>query len=227
MLVIAWNMMVCLIFFMLHLSTFLHFTHCQWDPVCTVLSNFFFRAIAVQDTEDVEAWGNLRPLFVCPIIVLCDGSISIMLFHGVWLSSRSMQLFVSHTNCLILHILMLCYLIVSPSVCVDHSHLWDGCMVTNSVDWHCRSIRGMGDELALNFTQVHSEELLKQRGEQQRLERDLEEASRRLTMAHREIRHLTDELDSLRKNEGYCGRSFSDVLVPSCKKKIGRKNASN
>ncbi|XP_031422588.1 coiled-coil domain-containing protein 30 isoform X3 [Clupea harengus] len=51
---------------------------------------------------------------------------------------------------------------------------------------------------------VHSEELLKQRGEQQRLERDLEEASRRLTMAHREIRHLTDELDSFRKNERYC-----------------------
>ncbi|XP_076131653.1 uncharacterized protein ccdc30 [Alosa pseudoharengus] len=52
---------------------------------------------------------------------------------------------------------------------------------------------------------VQSEELLKQREEQQRLERDLEEASRRLTMAHREIRHLTDELDSLQKNKGYCG----------------------
>lgn len=38
-------------------------------------------------------------------------------------------------------------------------------------------------------------------------------------MAHREIRHLTDELDSLRKNEGYCGRGFSDALTVYLKKK--------
>lgn len=47
-------------------------------------------------------------------------------------------------------------------------------------------------------------------------------------MAHREIRHLTDELDSLRKNEGYCGRGFSDALtVYLKKKKEGKKNANN
>ncbi|XP_063064000.1 trichohyalin [Engraulis encrasicolus] len=43
---------------------------------------------------------------------------------------------------------------------------------------------------------AHGEEVLKQREERVRLERDLEEASRRLTMAHEEIRHLTDQLDS-------------------------------
>ncbi|XP_056097786.1 coiled-coil domain-containing protein 30 isoform X1 [Rhinichthys klamathensis goyatoka] len=46
---------------------------------------------------------------------------------------------------------------------------------------------------------AHSEELGKERTERQKLERDLEEASSRLAMAHEEIRHLTDELDIARK----------------------------
>ncbi|XDV45893.1 hypothetical protein PO909_013905 [Leuciscus waleckii] len=46
---------------------------------------------------------------------------------------------------------------------------------------------------------AHSEELCKERTERQKLERDLEEASSRLAMAHKEIRHLTDELDLARK----------------------------
>ncbi|XP_067227117.1 coiled-coil domain-containing protein 30 isoform X1 [Chanodichthys erythropterus] len=45
----------------------------------------------------------------------------------------------------------------------------------------------------------HSEELSRERTERQKLERDLEEASSRLAMAHKEIRHLTDELDLARK----------------------------
>ncbi|KAK7132217.1 hypothetical protein R3I93_018697 [Phoxinus phoxinus] len=47
-----------------------------------------------------------------------------------------------------------------------------------------------------NMNEAHSEELCKER---QKLERDLEEASSRLAMAHKEIRHLTDELDLARK----------------------------
>ncbi|XP_056097790.1 coiled-coil domain-containing protein 30 isoform X2 [Rhinichthys klamathensis goyatoka] len=50
-----------------------------------------------------------------------------------------------------------------------------------------------------NMNEAHSEELGKERTERQKLERDLEEASSRLAMAHEEIRHLTDELDIARK----------------------------
>ncbi|KAG1961824.1 coiled-coil domain-containing protein 30 isoform X2 [Pimephales promelas] len=50
-----------------------------------------------------------------------------------------------------------------------------------------------------NMNEAHSEELCKERTERQKLERDLEEASSRLAMAHEEIRHLTDELDLARK----------------------------
>uniref|UniRef100_A0A8C2JBE3 Coiled-coil domain containing 30 n=2 Tax=Cyprinus carpio TaxID=7962 RepID=A0A8C2JBE3_CYPCA len=50
----------------------------------------------------------------------------------------------------------------------------------------------------------HSEELNRERIERQRLERDLEEASSRLAMAHKEIRHLTDELDLARKVQNSC-----------------------
>ncbi|KAL1249914.1 hypothetical protein QQF64_020919 [Cirrhinus molitorella] len=50
----------------------------------------------------------------------------------------------------------------------------------------------------------HSEELNRERTERQRLERDLEEASSRLAMAHKEIRHLTDELDLTRKVKSMC-----------------------
>ncbi|XP_073794936.1 uncharacterized protein ccdc30 isoform X12 [Danio rerio] len=52
-----------------------------------------------------------------------------------------------------------------------------------------------------NMNKVHGEELGRER---KRLERDLEEASNRLAMAHKEIRHLTDELDVARKVQNFC-----------------------
>ncbi|XP_059383684.1 coiled-coil domain-containing protein 30 isoform X2 [Carassius carassius] len=55
-----------------------------------------------------------------------------------------------------------------------------------------------------NMKKGHSEELNRERTERQRLERDLEEASSRLAMAHKEIRHLTDELDLARKVQNLC-----------------------
>ncbi|XP_056589928.1 coiled-coil domain-containing protein 30 isoform X5 [Triplophysa dalaica] len=51
---------------------------------------------------------------------------------------------------------------------------------------------------AQNLVPTHNDELNRERTERQRLERDLEEASSRLAMAHKEIRHLTDELDVAR-----------------------------
>ncbi|TKS77424.1 Coiled-coil domain-containing protein 30 [Collichthys lucidus] len=48
--------------------------------------------------------------------------------------------------------------------------------------------------------QAHSEEVSRERNERQRLERDLEEASRRLAMAHQDIRRLTNELDAAKNN---------------------------
>ncbi|XP_040901809.1 coiled-coil domain-containing protein 30 isoform X1 [Toxotes jaculatrix] len=51
-----------------------------------------------------------------------------------------------------------------------------------------------------NITPAHSEEISQERNERQRLERDLEEASRRLTMAHQDIRRLTNELDVAKNN---------------------------
>lgn len=39
-----------------------------------------------------------------------------------------------------------------------------------------------------------------EQNERQRLERDLEEASRRLAMAHQDIRRLTNELDAAKNN---------------------------
>ncbi|XP_073678773.1 uncharacterized protein ccdc30 [Garra rufa] len=55
-----------------------------------------------------------------------------------------------------------------------------------------------------NMNKDHSEAFNKERTERQRLERDLEEASSRLAMAHKEIRHLTDELDLARKLQTMC-----------------------
>nr|XP_015823069.2 coiled-coil domain-containing protein 30 isoform X2 [Nothobranchius furzeri] len=49
-----------------------------------------------------------------------------------------------------------------------------------------------------NETPAHSEELSRERSERQRLERDLEEASGRLAMAHQDIRRLSDKLDEAR-----------------------------
>ncbi len=54
--------------------------------------------------------------------------------------------------------------------------------------------------------QGHSEELNREHTECQKLERDLEEASSRLAMAHKEIRHLTDELDIARKVQNLRGK---------------------
>ena len=52
---------------------------------------------------------------------------------------------------------------------------------------------------------MHSEDLSRQCSDRQQLERDLDEASRRLAMAHLDIRRLTDELDAARKNHGMSG----------------------
>ncbi|XP_071331915.1 coiled-coil domain-containing protein 30 isoform X4 [Trachinotus anak] len=51
-----------------------------------------------------------------------------------------------------------------------------------------------------NITPAQSEEISQERNERQRLERDLEEASRRLAMAHQDIRRLTNELDVAKNN---------------------------
>ncbi|XP_041860848.1 paramyosin isoform X2 [Melanotaenia boesemani] len=51
-----------------------------------------------------------------------------------------------------------------------------------------------------NYTPAHSEEISRECNERQRLERDLEEASRRLAMAHQDIRRLTNELDAAKNN---------------------------
>ncbi|KAJ3586390.1 hypothetical protein NHX12_012788, partial [Muraenolepis orangiensis] len=53
---------------------------------------------------------------------------------------------------------------------------------------------------------LHEEGVSQERGERQGLERDLEEASRRLAMAHQDIRRLTAELDAARENhQGHDG----------------------
>ncbi|XP_044206572.1 coiled-coil domain-containing protein 30 isoform X2 [Thunnus albacares] len=51
-----------------------------------------------------------------------------------------------------------------------------------------------------NITPAHSEEISLERNERQRLERDLEEASSRLAMAHQDIRRLNNELDVAKNN---------------------------
>lgn len=51
-----------------------------------------------------------------------------------------------------------------------------------------------------NTMKAHSEEISQERNERQRLEQDLEEASRRLAMAHQDIRRLTNELDAAKNN---------------------------
>ncbi|KAJ0064479.1 hypothetical protein NL108_006943 [Boleophthalmus pectinirostris] len=51
-----------------------------------------------------------------------------------------------------------------------------------------------------NLTPARIEEITQERIERQRLERDLEEASRRLAMAHQDIRRLTNELDTAKNN---------------------------
>ncbi|XP_017565576.2 coiled-coil domain-containing protein 30 isoform X2 [Pygocentrus nattereri] len=58
---------------------------------------------------------------------------------------------------------------------------------------------------AQSLTPAHSEELAQERKERQKLERDLEEASSRLAMAHKEIRNLTNELDLAQKAQTISG----------------------
>ncbi|KAL6482862.1 hypothetical protein MHYP_G00077340 [Metynnis hypsauchen] len=56
-----------------------------------------------------------------------------------------------------------------------------------------------------SINKAHSEELAQERKERQKLERDLEEASSRLAMAHKEIRSLTNELDLAQKAQTISG----------------------
>lgn len=51
-----------------------------------------------------------------------------------------------------------------------------------------------------NMAKARIEEITQERIERQRLERDLEEASRRLAMAHQDIRRLNNELDAAKNN---------------------------
>lgn len=50
------------------------------------------------------------------------------------------------------------------------------------------------------YRQAQLEQVSRERSERLRLERDLEEASRRLAMAHQDIRRLTSELDAAKDN---------------------------
>ncbi|XP_019743493.1 coiled-coil domain-containing protein 30 isoform X2 [Hippocampus comes] len=61
--------------------------------------------------------------------------------------------------------------------------------------------------------QAHSEELSREQNERRRLERDLEEASSRLEMAHQEIRRLNNELDAAKSNSlDPCGSELQETL---------------
>ncbi|KAA0707035.1 Coiled-coil domain-containing protein 30 [Triplophysa tibetana] len=69
---------------------------------------------------------------------------------------------------------------------------------------------------AQNLVPSHNDELKRECTERQRLERDLEEASSRLAMAHKEIRHLTDELDVARMVQNLCDLMSSiDIISPA------------
>ncbi|XP_046896092.1 LOW QUALITY PROTEIN: trichohyalin [Hypomesus transpacificus] len=71
---------------------------------------------------------------------------------------------------------------------------------------------------------VHSEDLSRQCSDRQQLERDLDEASRRLAMAHLDIRRLTDELDAARKNHGMSGSELERTgqEVENLKKEVDK-----
>lgn len=61
-----------------------------------------------------------------------------------------------------------------------------------------------------------------------RLERDLEEGSRRLAMAHNEIRRLTDELESAHLTQrAYGGRLFSEISRSNDKERCYHRNCSD
>ncbi|XP_014828618.1 PREDICTED: trichohyalin-like isoform X3 [Poecilia mexicana] len=64
-----------------------------------------------------------------------------------------------------------------------------------------------------HMTKAHSEEISRERTERQRLERDLEEASRRLAMAHQDIRRLNNELDAAKnKNQDPSGSELEGTV---------------
>uniref|UniRef100_A0A087XT45 Coiled-coil domain containing 30 n=1 Tax=Poecilia formosa TaxID=48698 RepID=A0A087XT45_POEFO len=64
-----------------------------------------------------------------------------------------------------------------------------------------------------HMTKAHSEEISRERTERQRLERDLEEASRRLAMAHQDIRRLNNELDAAKNNnQDPCGSELEGTV---------------
>ncbi|XP_037130391.1 coiled-coil domain-containing protein 30 isoform X2 [Syngnathus acus] len=64
-----------------------------------------------------------------------------------------------------------------------------------------------------NITPAHNEELSREHNERRRLERDLEEASSRLEMAHQEIRRLNNELDVAKSNSlDPCGSELQETL---------------
>ncbi|KPP66170.1 coiled-coil domain-containing protein 30-like [Scleropages formosus] len=83
------------------------------------------------------------------------------------------------------------YLLVERSTLLERLEATDRKLDTQSLTGHPREIP----------QEVQGEAMPEEHAERQRLERDLDEASRRLAMAHQEIRHLTDELDSARKTQ--------------------------
>ncbi|XP_069382040.1 coiled-coil domain-containing protein 30 isoform X6 [Paralichthys olivaceus] len=107
----------------------------------------------------------------------------------------------------------------------------------NSMDGHHQGPEHihhiMGEELrqrrehiqkSLDMTKAHSEEISQERNERQRLERDLEEASRRLAMAHQDIRRLTNELD-VAKNSSV--ESNDLMKLQQAKEEYDRLDAEN
>ncbi|CDQ66705.1 unnamed protein product [Oncorhynchus mykiss] len=75
-----------------------------------------------------------------------------------------------------------------------------------------------------NGAPVHNEDVSQERSERQRLERDLEEASRRLSMAHEDIRRLTDKLESAKKTQAMCGPELEQTgqEVESLRKEVDK-----
>ncbi|XP_043981539.1 coiled-coil domain-containing protein 30 isoform X1 [Gambusia affinis] len=64
-----------------------------------------------------------------------------------------------------------------------------------------------------NMSPAQSEEISRERTERQQLERDLEEASRRLAMAHQDIRRLSNELDAAKNNnQDPCGTELEGTV---------------
>ncbi|XP_015234528.1 PREDICTED: coiled-coil domain-containing protein 30-like isoform X2 [Cyprinodon variegatus] len=75
-----------------------------------------------------------------------------------------------------------------------------------------------------SMSPAHNEEISRVHTERQRLERDLEEASRRLAMAHQDIRRLNDELDAAKKN----GQEPCDMIkLEQAKEQNDRLDAEN